>query len=67
MFKLLLGLVLIVAAIVSYFFLYDPLNAPQPKKKTGTLAEPIIKELPSKKPADSYTEEERKELDKLFQ
>lgn len=66
MFKLLIGLVLILAAIVSYIFLYNPLNAPQEKKK-GKLIAPIIKELPSKKPADSYTEKERKELDHLFQ
>jgi hypothetical protein len=67
MFKLFIGLVLILAAIVSYIFLYNPINAPQPKKKKGKLVEPIIKELPSKKPADSYTEKERKELDQLFE
>lgn len=67
MFKLFLGLVFIVAAMIAYFFLYNPLNAPQPKKRQGKLVEPIIKELPSKKPADSYTEEERKELNQLFQ
>ncbi len=67
MFKLLIGLILIFAAIISYFFLYNPLDKPQEKRRKGELVEPIIKELPSKKPADSYTEKERKELDQLFQ
>lgn len=67
MFKLLIGLVLVLAAIVAYFYLNNPLNAPQPKRRAGKLVEPIVKELPSKKPADSYTEDERKELNQIFQ
>lgn len=66
MFKLFIGLVLILAAIVSYIFLYNPLNTPQPKKKKGKLVEPIFKEVPAKKPADSYTDQEKKALDDLL-
>jgi len=67
MFKLLIGLILIFVALVSYIFLYNPIDAPQPKKRKGKLVAPIIKEVPTKKPADFYTEKERKELDQLFQ
>jgi hypothetical protein len=57
MFKVFLGLVLILGGVVFYIFFYNP-NPPK-----GKLVAPIVKEIP----ADSYTEKDKKELNKIFE